>query len=199
MTAAQTAAIRGWMAGPANIGARLPGAPDDTGGTVEDFDPYGTPPPFEGRRTMIGMGVTGLEDACGAAMAALDGYPLFTRTQGTRLVKYFVGPDDGGGGRIPYALAQTAHRLREPGEPNERMRYGRTNWPKGSKPPKEIVYARTAAERRRSGGWPSGTRHRRARSNGSTDRADHRWWHGGWDLLRGGGAAARDAGAAGRG
>ena len=58
MTAAQTAEIRAWMAVPENIGAlhrallATPAAP------LEEFDPFGTPPPFAGRLEMIGMGET---------------------------------------------------------------------------------------------------------------------------------------------
>ena len=53
------------------------------------FDPFGEPPPFAGRLEMIGMGETRLEDAYGAAIDALEGYPLFTMTQALRLIGCF--------------------------------------------------------------------------------------------------------------
>jgi hypothetical protein len=89
MTAKETEEIRAWMAIPENIGAlyrallETPAVPRDV------FDPYGEPPPFEGRLTMIGMGETRLEDAYGAAIDALEGFPLFTMTQALRLISYF--------------------------------------------------------------------------------------------------------------
>ena len=62
---------------------------------IEDFDPFGTPPPFAGRLEMIGLGKTDVEDAYEAAMAALKGCSLFTRTQAVRLISYFVGDSNG--------------------------------------------------------------------------------------------------------
>src|SRR5262245_54465238 len=63
MTAEEREDIRAWMAVPENIGAlhrallAAPAVPLDV------FDPFGDPPPFAGRRRMIGMGETRLEDA----------------------------------------------------------------------------------------------------------------------------------------
>jgi hypothetical protein len=87
MTPSERIDIRAWMADPENIGALYrallltPAVPTDV------FDPFGQPPPFAGR--MIGMGETRLEDAYGAAIDALEGYPLFTTTQVLRLVSSF--------------------------------------------------------------------------------------------------------------
>ena len=90
MTAAQTADIRAWMAVPENIGALLRALQATPAAALEDFDPFGTPPPFAGRLEMIGLGKTDVEDAYEAAMAALKGCSLFTRTQAVRLISYFV-------------------------------------------------------------------------------------------------------------
>ena len=81
MMAAQIAAIRAWMAVPENIGALHRALQATPAAALEDFDPFGTPPPFAGRLEMIGLGKTDVEDAYEAAMAALKGCSLFTRTQ----------------------------------------------------------------------------------------------------------------------
>ena len=91
MMAAQIAAIRAWMAVPENIGALHRALQATPAAALEDFDPFGTPPPFAGRLEMIGLGKTDVEDAYEAAMAALKGCSLFTRTQAVRLISYFVG------------------------------------------------------------------------------------------------------------
>ena len=52
----QTTRIRAWMADPANIGAfcrELLAAPAVP---TSEFNPFGEPPLFAGRREMIGMG-----------------------------------------------------------------------------------------------------------------------------------------------
>src|SRR5262249_39658580 len=89
MTAAQRAEIRAWMAVPENIGALHRALLATPAVPLEIFDPFGDPPPFAGRLEMIGMGETRLEDAYGAAIDALDGFPLFTMTQAQRLISYF--------------------------------------------------------------------------------------------------------------
>ena len=139
MTPAEQAEIRSWMAAPENIGAlrrallMTPAAP------LEEFDPFGEPPPFTGRREMIGMARSRIEDAYEAAIDALEGYPLFTLTQAERLVGWF-GHFAGDGDRVRHAIAKRAYRRRERDEPDNRLRYrGRL----------EIVYARTEPERRR--------------------------------------------------
>jgi hypothetical protein len=141
MTAPQTAAIRAWMAVPENIGAlhrallATPAAPLDV------FDPFGAPPPFAGRIRMIGMGETRLEDAYGATVEALEGFPLFTLTQAQRLIGYFGDfktgdwPD-----KARHTVAKNACRLRERSEPNNRIRYRKRQ---------EIIYACAEPERRR--------------------------------------------------
>jgi hypothetical protein len=139
MTPAEQAEIRSWMAAPENIGAlrrallMTPAAP------LEEFDPFGEPPPFTGRREMIGMARSRIEDAYEAAIDALEGYPLFTLTQAERLVGWF-GRFTGNQDLVRHAITKRAYRRRERGEPDNRLRYhGR----------QEIVYARTEPERRR--------------------------------------------------
>ena len=141
MTAAETAEIRAWMAIPENIGAlhrallATPAAPLDV------FDPFGEPPPFAGRLEMIGMGEARLEDAYEAAIDALEGFPLFTMTQAQRLIGYFGDYTTGDWtDQARHTVAKNAYRLRERGEPNNRIKYRKRE---------EIIYARTEAERRR--------------------------------------------------
>ena len=108
---------------------------------IEDFDPFGTPPPFAGRLEMIGLGKTDVEDAYEAAMAALKGCSLFTRTQAVRLISYFVGDFNGGGGnqdRAKHTITKRAKRLRDRGEPYDRFWYRNKQ---------DILYASTAGER----------------------------------------------------
>jgi hypothetical protein len=141
MTVAQRDEIRAWMAVPENISALLrallatPAVPTDV------FDPYGQPPPFAGRLKMIGMGETRLEDAYGAAIEALDGFPLFTMTQAQRLIGYFGDYKTGEWMNMArHTVAKNAYRLRERGEPNNRIEHRKRQ---------EIVYARTRAEQQR--------------------------------------------------
>ena len=85
MTPAEQAEIRSWMAAPENIGAlrrallMTPAAP------LEEFDPFGEPPPFTGRREMIGMARSRIEDAYEAAIDALDGFSLFRDRAGQEM------------------------------------------------------------------------------------------------------------------
>jgi hypothetical protein len=142
MTVADTDEIRAWMAVPENIGAlhrELLAAP---AAAIEDFDPFGTPPPFAGRLEMIGLGKTEVEDAYEAAMAALEGCALFTRTQAVRLISYFVGDSSGGGNqdRVKHTITKRAKRLRDRGEPYDRFFYRNRQ---------DILYACTTGERRR--------------------------------------------------
>ena len=65
MTPAERAEIRAWMAVPENIGALHRALLETPAAPLEVFDPFGVPPPFAGRLTMIGMGETRLEDAYG--------------------------------------------------------------------------------------------------------------------------------------
>ena len=133
------AEIRNWMADPENIGALQRALLATPAAPLEAFDPFGEPPPFAGRREMIGMARSRIEDAYVAAIDALEGYPLFTLTQAERLVGWF-GRLAGGEDRVRHAIAKRAYRRRERGEPDNRLRYrGR----------QEIVYARTEPERRR--------------------------------------------------
>ena len=143
MTPEQIAAIRAWMAVPENIGALLRALQATPAAALEDFDPFGTPPPFAGRLEMIGLGKTEVEDAYEAAMAALEGCSLFTRTQAVRLISYFVGDLNGGGGnqdRAKHTVSKRAKRLRDRGEPYDRFYYRNRQ---------DILYASTASERRR--------------------------------------------------
>jgi hypothetical protein len=136
MAAAERTDIRAWMAVPENIGAlhrallTTPAAPLDV------FDPYGEPPPFAGRLEMIGMAMSRIEDAYKAAIDALEGFPLFTMTQAKRLIGYFGDYASGDwSNQALHTIAKNAYRLRE-GRIRHRKR-------------REIVYARTEAERRR--------------------------------------------------
>ena len=139
MTQAEQAAIRNWMAAPENIGALQRALMTTPAAPLEAFDPFGEPPPFAGRREMIGMARSRIEDAYETAIDALEGYPLFTLTQAERLVGWF-GRLAGGEDRVRHAIAKRAYRRRERGEPDNRLKYrGR----------QEIVYARTEPERRR--------------------------------------------------
>jgi hypothetical protein len=140
MTVAQREEIRAWMAVPENIGAlhrallMTPAVP------LTVFDPFGDPPPFAGRLEMIGMGETRLEDAYGAAIEALEGFPLFTLTQAQRLIGYFGDYRTGDWTNMArHTVAKNAYRLRERGEPNNRIEYCKRQ---------EIIYARTKADQR---------------------------------------------------
>ena len=73
MVATQTADIRAWMAVPENIGALHRALLATPAAALEDFDPFGTPPPFAGRLEMIGLGKTDVEDAYEAAMDGAQG------------------------------------------------------------------------------------------------------------------------------
>ena len=96
------------------------------------------PPPFAGRLEMIGMGETRLEDAYGAAIEALEGFPLFTMTQAQRLIGYFGDYKTGDWTDMArHTVAKNAYRLRERGEPNNRIKYRKRE---------EIIYARTKAD-----------------------------------------------------
>src|SRR5262245_38202987 len=108
---------------------------------LDVFDPFGDPPPFAGRLEMIGMGETRLEDAYGATVEGLEGFPLFTMTQAQRLIGYFGDYKTGDwSDKARHIVAKNAYRLRERGEPNNRIMYRKR---------KEIIYARTVSERRR--------------------------------------------------
>jgi hypothetical protein len=136
MTSVETHEIRTWLAVPENIGAlhrallATPVAPLDL------FDPFGQPPPFAGRLEMIGMAKSRIEDAYEAAMDALEGFSLFTMTQAQRLIGYFGNYASGDWtNQALHTIAKNAYRLRE-GRIRHRKR-------------REIIYARTEAERRR--------------------------------------------------
>ena len=136
MTPVERDDIRAWMADRKNIGALYRALLATPAAPLEVFDPYGVPPPFAGRREMIGMGTTRLEDAYEAAIDALEGFPLFTMTQAKRLVGYFGDYASGDwSDRARHTIAKNAYRVRD----------GRTRHRKR----KEIIYARTEAERRR--------------------------------------------------
>jgi hypothetical protein len=138
MTVAQREEIRAWMANPENIGALHRALLATPAVPFTVFDPFGDPPPFAGRLEMIGMGETRLEDAYGEAMAALEGLPLFTLTQAQRLIGYFGDYKTGDwSDKARHAVAKNAYRLRERGEPNNRIKYLRRQ---------EIIYARTKAD-----------------------------------------------------
>jgi hypothetical protein len=140
MTIAQREEIRAWMAVAENIGALHRALLATPAVPLEIFDPFGDPPPFAGRLEMIGMGETRLEDAYGAAIEALEGFPLFTMTQAQRLIGYFGDYKTGDWTNMArHAVAKNAYRLRERGEPNNRIKYLQRD---------EIIYARTKADQR---------------------------------------------------
>src|SRR5262249_44170609 len=76
---------------PENIGALYRALLATPAVQTTRFNPFDEPPPFGGRREMIGMGETRLEDAYGTAIDALEGFPLFTLTQMLRLISSFGG------------------------------------------------------------------------------------------------------------
>ena len=140
MTPAERVEIREWMADPKNIGAlhrallAAPAVPLDV------FDPFDNPPPFAGRLEMIGMGETRLEEAYGAAVEALEGFPLFTMTQAQRLIGYFGEYKTGDWTNMArHTVAKNAYRLRGRSEPNNRIEYLKR---------KEVIYAHTKADQR---------------------------------------------------
>jgi hypothetical protein len=140
MTVAQRVEIRAWMAVPENIGALHRALLATPAVPLEIFDPFGDPPPFAGRLEMIGMGETRLEDAYGAAIEALEGFPLFTMTQAQRLIGYFGDYRTSDWTNMArHAVAKNAYRLRERGEPNNRIKHLQRH---------EIIYARTKADQR---------------------------------------------------
>jgi len=136
MTAAETTDIRAWMADPKNIGAFQRALLASPAAPLDVFDPYGRPPPFAGRLEMIGMAKSRVEDAYEAAIDALKGFPLFTMTQAKRLIGYFGDYVSGDwANQVLHTIAKNAYRLRD-GRIRHRKR-------------REIIYARTEAERRR--------------------------------------------------
>ena len=136
MTATERTEIRAWMAVPENVGALYRALLATPAVPLDVFDPYGDPPPFAGRLEMIGMARSRIEDAYEAAMDALKGLSLFTTTQAKRLISYFGDYASGDwSDRALHAIAKNAYRLFD-----GRIRYRKR---------REIVYARTEAERRR--------------------------------------------------
>jgi hypothetical protein len=141
MTKEGAAKIRAWMALPENIGAlyrallSMPAVPKT------EFDPFDEPPPFAGRREMIGMGKSRLEDSYEAAIDALEGCPLFTMRQVQKLISC-IGAYTGGdwSDRARHTVAKNAYRLRERGEADNRIKYRNRQ---------EVIYARTRPEQRR--------------------------------------------------
>jgi hypothetical protein len=140
MTPAERVDIRAWMADLKNIGAlhraflAMPAAPLDV------FDSFGVPPMFAGRREMIGMGKSMLEDAYEAAIDALESCPLFTMPQAQRLINHLAAHTGGDSGRTRHTVAKNAYRLRQRDEPNNRIQYRKRQ---------EVIYARTGSERQR--------------------------------------------------
>jgi Family of unknown function (DUF5906) len=136
MTPAETTELRTWMADLKNIGALHRALLAASAVPLDVFNPYGVPPPFAGRLEMIGMAQSRIEDAYEAAMDALEGSPLFTMTQAKRLIGYFGDYASGDwSNQALHTVAKNAYRLRK-----QRIRHRKR---------KEIVYARTEAERRR--------------------------------------------------
>ena len=128
------------MAIPENIGALHRALLETPAAPLDVFDPFGMPPPFAGRLEMIGMGETRLEDAYGAAVEALEGFPLFTMTQAQRLIGYFGDYKSGDWtDKARHIVAKNAYRV-----------YGRSRFRYLGR--REPVYALTGAERRK---WPA--------------------------------------------
>jgi hypothetical protein len=140
MVAEERKVIRAWIAVPENIGALYRALLETPAVPLDVFDPYGRPPPFAGRLETIGMGETRLEDAYGAAIDVLEGFPLFTMTQALRVISYFGDYKTGDwSDRARHTVAKNAYRLRERGEPDNRIKYRERQ---------EIIYARTKADQR---------------------------------------------------
>src|SRR5262245_53349458 len=138
MRAEATKDIRAWMAIPENVVALSRALLETPAAPLDAFDPYGKPPAFTGRIEMIGMGETRLEDAYGAAIDALKGFPLFTMTQVLRVIGYFGDYRTGDWTNMArHTVAKNAYRLRERGEQNNRIKYLKRD---------EIIYARTKAD-----------------------------------------------------
>jgi hypothetical protein len=136
MAIAEVEAIRAWMAVGENIGALHRALLATPAVPTTRFDPFGEPPPFKGRIEMIRMAKSRVEDAYEEMLNALNGYPLFTMTQAKRLLGYFGDYTSGDwSNQALHAIAKNAYRLSA-----SRIRYLKR---------KEIVYARTGAERRR--------------------------------------------------
>ena len=168
MTPAERIEIRAWMAIPENIGALHRALLETPAVPLEVFDPYGVPPPFAGRLEMIGMGETRLEDAYGAAVEALEGFPLFTMTQALRLIGYFGDYKSGDWtDKARHTVAKNACRLRERGEPNNRIKYLKRD---------EIIYARTA-DQQELAPRRHGDDRQAARQDGGDDRAPRQYGH----------------------
>ena len=129
------------MAAPENIGALYRTLLNTPAVPVTEFDPFGEPPPFAGRREMIGMGKSRLEDSYEAAIDALEGCPLFTMTQAQKLINC-IGAYAGGDwtDRARHTVAKNAYRLRERGEADNRIKYRNRQ---------EVIYARTRPEQQR--------------------------------------------------
>jgi hypothetical protein len=89
MTREEREKIRAWLENPANIGALYRALMATPAPHPDVFDPYGQPPNFQGRREMIGMARSEIEDAYAEASAALGKLPLFTMTQMQRLMGHF--------------------------------------------------------------------------------------------------------------
>ena len=141
MTEEDTAQIRAWMAAAENIGALSRALLDTPAVPATEFNPFGEPPPFAGRREMIGMGKSRLEDAYEEAIDALEGLPLFTMTQAQRLISYFGDYKSGEWTNMArHIVAKNAYRLRRRDEPDNRIKYHKKD---------EVIYARTGADRRR--------------------------------------------------
>jgi hypothetical protein len=88
MTKEDAAKIRAWMACRKTSGRSTGPLLDMPAVPATEFNPFGEPPPFAGRREMIGMGKSRLEDSYEATIDALEGCPLFTMTQAQRLINY---------------------------------------------------------------------------------------------------------------
>jgi hypothetical protein len=141
MTKEDTARIRAWMAVLENIGALYRALLNTPAVPKTEFDPFDEPPPFAGRREMIGMGKSRLEDSYEAAIDALDGFPLFTMAQAQRLISYFGDFKTGDwSDKARHTVAKNAYRLRERNAPNNRIKYLKKH---------EVIYARTKADQRR--------------------------------------------------
>jgi hypothetical protein len=140
MSEEQTKDIRAWMADPANIGALYRELLNAPAAPLSEFNPFGVPPMFAGRREMIGMGRSKLEDAYDTAIEALEGCPLFTMTQAQKLISYLAGGVGGDSERIRHTVAKNAYRLRQRDEPNNRVKYRKR---------REVIYTRTGSERQR--------------------------------------------------
>ena len=142
MTATQTADDPGLDGDPGEHRRALPGAAGDAGGAARRVRPVWHAAALRrAARDDRAWAKSGSRTPTRRRSTALEGFPLFTLTQALRLIGYFGGATGSEGSeRAKHTVAKNAYRLRERGEPNNRIWYRKRQ---------EILYARTERERQR--------------------------------------------------